>query len=331
MSNEYQSLFADYDDCSAKVLKITCGEETSYLPLLIKEIGNGYKEAYSPYGYGGLWGNYNLNESDVENLRKFFAAEAIVAVFIRNSPFLENEKQWPRKYLELNKKTYQRRLKKYNDFDQCIQDFPQKVRWSVNRALRANLTCRFLPLAKCPKDNLSRFYQLYVKLMNVKNITGYLLFSEKIIFNHGQFLGNSCELLEIISSEGDNMIGGALFMLDDTGRVHYHLSAATEEAMKLQAMEFLLATSIYRYGKLGYMEIHLGGGHKLDEDDGLSRFKSKFADRKLEFHCLALVCDEVAYKTERARLPLARPSLFLISDSRGALPNPNHVKFAGQV
>ena len=101
--------------------------------------------------------------------------------------------------------------------------------------------------------------------------------------------------------------------------------------MKMQGMELLLATSIYRYGNMGYKEIHLGGGHRLDESDGLSRFKSKFADHKLEFHCFAIVCDEKAYASERARLPLARPSLFLISDARGTTPINSFVSLVGQL
>jgi hypothetical protein len=63
--------------------------------------------------------------------------------------------------------------------------------------------------------------------------------------------------------------------------------------------------------------LHLGGGHRLDETDGLSRFKVKFGTERLRFSCTKLVCDEVRYQRERARLPLKQPNLFLISDARG--------------
>jgi hypothetical protein len=331
MSKEYQSLFAEYDGCVAKVLKITSNGKTSYLPLLIKDIGNDYKEAYSAYGYGGIWGNLKLNISDVEKLRHFLAAESILAVFIRNSPFLQNENYWPRGLTELNRKTYIRKLKPNKSIDDCIAEFPQKIRWSFNRASRSGLRCKFLPMTENPKKKLSCFYRLYANLMDAKETSGYLSFSEEFFLNHIRFLRGACELIELVSPEDENLLGGALFLLDSVGRAHYHLSAATEKAMKMQGMELLLATSIYRYGNMGYKEIHLGGGHKLDESDGLSRFKSKFADQKLDFHCMTMVCDEAAYARERARLPLSRPSLFLISDARGGMPTPTHLKYAGQV
>ena len=329
MSKEYQELVASYDGSLPRILEITSEENTSYLPLLIRDIGNNYKEAYSAYGYGGLWGDCKLKEKDVEELRHFLASESILAVLIRNSPFLENEKCWPLGHTELNRQTYQRQLKFHASFDSFIMDCSQKLKWSINRAARSGIQCRNLSLSGISKKKLSYFYQLYADLMHQKKMAGYLLFSEEFFLNHARFLGGACELIEIISPESENMLGGALFLLDATGRVHYHLSAATGKAMKLQGMEFLLATSIYRYGKLGYKEIHLGGGHKIDESDGLSRFKSKFADQKLEYHCLSMVCNEEAYARERGRLPLVRPSLFLISDARGTPPANNYVNFAG--
>lgn len=91
-----------------------------------------------------------------------------------------------------------------------------------------------------------------------------------------------------------------------------------------------MLSALHRYGQRGLTALHLGGGHALDESDGLSRFKSKFADRKLEFHCSAIVCNADAYAHERDRLPLAHPLFFLISDARGTPPTSNCVTFARQ-
>jgi lipid II:glycine glycyltransferase (peptidoglycan interpeptide bridge formation enzyme) len=124
-------------------------------------------------------------------------------------------------------------------------------------------------------------------------------------------------LVEIVDEEHGNLVAGALFLLDETGWVHYHLSAATPSAMKLQGMELLMASALHRYGNSGCVNMHLGGGHALDESDGLSRFKSKFSTERMDFYCTKLVCDAGRYQCERAKLPLNNPEYFLIADARG--------------
>ena len=86
--------------------------------------------------------------------------------------------------------------------------------------------------------------------------------------------------------------------------------------MKQQGMELLISAAIFRYGNQGLHALHLGGGHVLDESDGLSRFKAKFTSKRLDFCCTKLVCDESGYLMERERLPLAHPDFFLIADAR---------------
>jgi len=216
-------------------------------------------------------------------------------------------------------------LKRHDSFDDFLATLPQKIRWSVNYARRSGMVIEFHPLSNSDEnDGVSAFYDLYKRLMVEKQTSGYYLFSDGFFRDHARLLGPYCELVELIDSSSKQLMGGAFFLLDKSGLVHYHLSAASKEAMRLQGVELLMASAKYRYGQLGYQAIHLGGGHSLDEQDGLSRFKSKFADRKLEFHCSTVVCDMDSYARERERLPLANPSYFLIADARGIPSMPNY-------
>lgn len=313
----YQTLLATHDGSEARLLKCTADGQTAYLPMLVKDLGNGQKEAYSAYGYGGLLGELNLSDAGIQALRSFLSEASILAFFIRHSPFLANQKQWPDNLIELNRRTYAAELKPNDCLDTYLKGIPQKLRWSVNYARRANLQTRFHPLSGCPPQQIQSFYRLYAGLMQQKQTSGYYLFSEKFFLEHARLLGSQCELAEIVDPDSGKVIAGAFFLLDSSGWVHYHLSAATASAMKMQGMELLLASAIHRYGNMGLPALHLGGGHTLDESDGLSRFKAKFADYKLDFSCTKLVCNEAGYQSERARLPLKHPNFFLISDARG--------------
>lgn len=317
MGRAYQTLLATHDGSEARLLKCTAQGQSAYLPMLVRDLGFGQKEAYSAYGYGGLLGEVNLTETYIQSLRSFLSAEAILAFFVRHSPFLANQKQWPGNLIELNRRTYAADLRQSDSFDAHLKGIPQKLRWSVNYARRAGLQVEFHPLSECPPDRIQAFYRLYARLMQKKQTSGYYLFSEAFFLEHARSLGQHCELAEIVDPDSGDLLAGAFFLLDSSGWTHYHLSAATATAMKLQGMELLLASAIHRYGSLGYNSMHLGGGHALDESDGLSRFKVKFADRKLDFSCTKLICDEAGYQAERSRLPLKHSNYFLISDARG--------------
>jgi Acetyltransferase (GNAT) domain len=317
MGHAYQALLGTHDGSEARLLKCMAHGQSTYLPMLVRDLGCGQKEAYSAYGYGGLLGELHLSDTDVEALRCFLSGESILAFFVRHSPFLGNQRQWPDSLVEFNRRTYVAELRRSDHFDAYLKTVPQKLRWSVNYARRAGLQVSFQPLSQCPPERIQSFYWLYVGLMRQKQTSGYYLFSEAFFLEHARWLGEHCELAEIIAPGSGELIAGAFFLLDASGRAHYHLSAATLGAMKLQGMELLMTSALQRYGNMGYRALHLGGGHALDESDGLSRFKAKFADQKLDFSCTKLICDEAGYQAERARLPLKHPNFFLISDARG--------------
>ena len=316
MGRAYQNLLADYDHTEARTLTCTAGGQTSHLPMLVRDLGNGQKEAYSAYGYGGLLGELSLSNSDVQALKAFLAETSILALFLRHTPFITNQNAWPSDLSTLSRRTYATSLQPHEHFDNYLAGLPQKLRWSVNHAQRAGLQVSFHDLSMCLDSKIQAFYSLYAGLMQQKSTANYYLFSEAFFFEHARYLGARCELAEIVNNETGELMAGAFFLTDGTGWAHYHLSAATRELMKQQGMELLISSAIFRYGNDGYRALHLGGGHALDESDGLSRFKAKFASNRFDFCCTKLVCDEVGYLMERERLPLAHPDFFLITDAR---------------
>ena len=327
MSERYQSLFAAQDASEARMLLCRAGNQVAWLPLLVRKVGDGIHEAYSAYGYGGLFGELLLTDECMDRLRAFLSDAGIVALFLRHSPFLANQSLVPNHLTRLNRITYAATLQDKSTFTDYLAGMPQKLRWSANYAMRAGLTVAFHPIAEFKHDKILAFYRHYTTLMAAKGTSDYYRFSESFFLEHARLLGKDCELAEVTDNEGQ-LLAGAFFLLDRSGWAHYHLSAACKKSMKLQGMELLMLSALHRYGQRGFSALHLGGGHALDESDGLSRFKSKFADRKLEFHCSGVVCDLDAYARERNRLPLAHPSFFLISDARGTPATSNYATSA---
>lgn len=316
MKIEYLSIFEKYDEAALRVLVCEKEGKVNYLPLLIIGIGENAKEAYSCYGYGGFVGDFSLNSEDVECLRDFLGQSDVVSLFVRHSPFLGNHVLISSDVIEFNRHTYSVALQLYKNFNHYLVNLPQKLRWSVNYARRAGLKVSFRPLSEVSKGDLDTFYEMYADLMRQKQTHRYYRFSENFIMQHALNLGKQCELVEVVDVSSCEIIAGALFLLDENGWVHYHLSASRQKAAKLQAMELLISTAIYNYGARGYFSLHLGGGLAVDESDGLSKFKSKFATHRLDFYCSQIICNDVLYHKERSRLHLDNPNFFLVSQAR---------------
>jgi hypothetical protein len=314
----YQRLFAGHDGTTAKTIEITSGGKIWWLPLLLRDLGNGRSEAYSAYGYGGLFPVGScLPEGFERTLRTFLASEGVICAFLRHTPFLGNQTLLAEDASEFNRRCYVRSLRPNFDLEQLCLDVDSKLRWSINLARRSGLAVRFLPGGVWPDADLQSFYSLYHALMTAKDTNPYYQFSEAFFRAHGEILGDRCDLALVETSDGI-AVAGAFFLCDPgQGWAHYHLSASDRAQARMQPMEFLLASAMVRYANMGYSGFHLGGGHTMDATDGLSRFKRKFATGQAPFHISKWICDEVAYLEERSREPLPFPDFFLISAARG--------------
>lgn len=317
-SPSYQSLFAG--SAVPQVLEVTCGDQRWVLPLLRRDLGNDAgAEVYTAYGYGGVWPSIPFPELlDPREIQTFLRGEGILSAFVRHSPFLANQDLLADHSSEFNRTCYVRNLAADLNLDTFGQVVDQKLRWSINYARRHGLFVEFQSSTHWREQDVRDFYSLYRTLMDAKDTDTSYLFSEAFFLGHASF-GSRCELALVRDPVSKELIAGAFFLLDPKlGWVHYHLSASRRESLKSQPMELLLAEAAVRYGNMNYHSLHLGGGHMADANDGLSRFKRKFAHREVPFHISKWICDRERYTEARnASYPLVHPHLFLISDARG--------------
>ncbi len=320
----YLNLFAAQNRSTAKVLRIESGQGVAWLPLELRQIGPDRWEASSAYGYGGLFSAAAVQVSlhEWHHLMDFLASQKIICVFLRHAPFLQNHLFWPTEKRTTNRKTYARTLQSESTLAGLCADIDQKLRWSIHAALRQNLQVEFHGGPNWNRQDVAAFYDIYQRLMHEKQTNPFYVFSEQFLLDHATAFGAQCELALVRNAETRQIMAGAIFLLDkkdDDNWVHYHLSASERSASSGQAVELLVASAIVHYGNRGYRHLHLGGGHSLEETDGLSRFKKKFSTSILNYEISTWICDEQAYMVERNRLALQHPSHFLIHDSRGAM------------
>jgi len=316
----YLKIIAENDKAEYKILKIILKNNLEiYLPFLLKKLNRDVYEAYSAYGYGGFYSN-NGNSIKLElknswaEFENFMRNNNIIDLFLRNSPFLKNYNYVPEKFNEFNRTTFIRKLKSYVNLKEFTKSVKQKLRWSINYAIRNGLKVEFKKYGDLEKKELLEFYQIYTKVINYRDADDYYFFKLKFFKDHFYLLKNNCELALVREELNNKIIGGSIFLLDNLGLVHYHFSGFNRDYSKYQSMELLLAEAILRYGNLGKNMLHLGGGISIEGNDGLSKFKSKFSTDRLNFYISKIIFDKEKYCKLRGKYDIYNSKMFLIKD-----------------
>ncbi len=313
-SKSYQELFARIYNSDFKCIKIENSEKITYLPLIIRKLKDHNYEAFSSYGYGGLIGEkIKLSNKDIKSLKNFLCKKNIHSLFIRHSPFLENHNLWPDELIEANRITYETSLTFSSDYISFKKTLKQKIRSSINHTEKSNFSINYVE--KPIESSLKDFYELYLTRMNEISVEKFYYFDYKLFKGHFEKFSERCKLITIHDSKAQ-IVAGAIFLCDPKLKiVHYHLSASSREGLRHQCNELLISYAIFIFGNEGYQRIHLGGGIKLDESDGLSRFKRKFSNNKKVFYITKLICNPDLYFQTRSSFKIKNKEYFLIGDA----------------
>ncbi len=316
---EYLFAWAEYDGSGVSLLEVETNLGKAILPLLSFDLGDGYRELYSAYGYGGFLGfpeNATLSELEkvvsesFSEIKDYLLENGIVDVFLRSSPFLKNEHFLPEDHLEFDRQTVS-----VSFCDWRGKDFPDyftsKQKWSVRYAIRNELKTVFYNGLSVNERALSAFYTLYKKAMERNNASDYYMLSEELINGHME-MGERIEL--VVAIFHDQIVGGALFLVDRE-RVHYHFSAIDYEKAKYRITDFILYNAIQKYAHEGKTELHLGGGRSKDLDEPLYKFKRGYGNQVNSYFISKVILDNTNYERIRCEKGIEASRFFTIHDS----------------
>ena len=322
-TENYLKIMADNDKSKYKILKIILKNSAEiYLPFLIKEIEKNIYEAYSAYGYGGFYSNsYNNKDLKLElksnwkDFENFMKDNNIIDLFLRNSPFLSNHDFVPEKFNEFNRTTYMRKLKPYKNLEEFKKIAKGKLRWAISYAVKKGLKVVFKRYGDLEKNELKDCFRIYTEAMKYNEADDYYFFKIEFFKKHFYLFKDNCELALVMQKGSNKIIGSSIFLLDDLKLIHYHYSSFNRDYTKYRPMDLLLVEAILRYGSLGNTRLHLGGGISIEGNDGLSRFKKKFATSKLNFYISKIIFDKEKYYKLRKKYKVMNSKMFLIKDA----------------
>ncbi len=148
------------------------------------------------------------------------------------------------------------------------------------------------------KDNIDTWNTIYGELIKKHGITGYSKFSPEY-FRALAEMGGLTTLLARVDGQPVAMS----LWLQGGGIAYYHLSAATDQGYRTNAMYLLVDAALEHFRAVPL--IHFGGaaGFSDSDDSGLARFKRGFANHAVTAHLCGSILDRQAY----AALAAAKP------------------------
>ncbi|ADY27195.1 methicillin resistance protein (plasmid) [Deinococcus proteolyticus MRP] len=294
----YVSLFAKEGDQPIALLWEEGG--TVLLPLVLRPLpaelagGAEWRDAVSPYGYGGPFGETADWAGFYAALLEWMNREKVLTAFLRASleqrPPELSQTGYEALHLSDNVVVDVRRPE-----EEQWKHFEHKVRKNVNKARRAELRVEIQPDFR----HLDAFLDIYHGTMQRRDAGEWYYFERPFFQTFEDEMPGSFVLAEVFDEAGQ-MVSTELVLQSD--RFLYSFLGGTRQEAFAHAPNDLLKFAVIEYGreqgKEGYV---LGGGYT--PGDGIFRYKKAFdSDGVQPFFGVRLLADAEQY----AALAMAR-------------------------
>ncbi len=290
---DYHVLDANEHDRPIMII-YTENERKIALPLLLRPIPNtDYNDATSVYGYSGPLSK-NIDES-FDN-RLFFSALnevllqwKVVSIFSRLNPFIPYQTTCLNGIGEVKSIGRLVNIDLTESLPTQRKQYRSRLKTYVNKAKR-ECTVKKVTTEK----ELNEYINMYHE--NMERIGA----EPKYFFSKAYFSGLlrsddfKSEIWLASEKASDEVVAG-IISIKKGEIVQYHLSAAKEEYMHLNAVKLLIDTLRVDASENGYSYLNLGGGVGSKEDS-LFRFKSSFSKDFRDFRIWNYISNETVYE-----------------------------------
>lgn len=264
------------------------------VPLIIRTLPDGAKDALSPYGYSGVYASPSLSPAQVqqawsatiERLREL----EVISVLLRHSPLVPQASQIPGLIPILH--GHPTIVLEPVDRDSAWSGLAGTCRTRVRKALKNGYTSDVSQASSQDLEPCGDFRRLYEGTMQRLNAVPLFFFSEDYYQNLLEGLGSNLLIATVRNAQGFPVSSSLLMRHEHL--LHYHLSGSSPDDARMGSNNLMLWTATQFAAEQGLGQFHLGGG--LGQHDGLFHFKHTFGGRELAYDVSGLIIDEERYQ-----------------------------------
>jgi Acetyltransferase (GNAT) domain len=256
-------------------LRVETREGSIAVPVIVREIPGGGRDAVSPYGYPGatVTGHARPSPADVA-----WSETGLVSVFLRDraggEPAFAGATE--RSLLQVSDPREQRKSR-------------MSDRQQIRRNEREGYVIERIDGPDAGANEHAAYAAAYDQTMARANASERYLYGPEY---WEKLLRSPRSWLFVARAPDGGAAAGAIAALSD-GIVHYYLSGTVDAHLSASPAKNLIAAVIDFAEELG-VPMNLGGG--VTPGDSLEAFKKGFSNAVLPFHTHEIVCDPDAYR-----------------------------------
>jgi hypothetical protein len=263
------------------------------VPLILRPLAGGAKDATSPYGYTGIYASPALSAAQIQEAWSATVSTlrelGVISLLLRHSPLVPQAYDLPG--LQSIVSGHPTIVLEPVDSDSAWSAMESRCRNQTRKAFKNGYTGEVRQAAEQDLSPGSGFRTLYEETMRRRVATSLFFFGDDYYKELLAGLGSDLQIAEVRNPQGT--AASSTLLMRHENRLHYHLTGSNVEDARMGANNLLLWTAIeYAVGQ-GLTQFHLGGG--LTPRDDLFRFKRKFGGRELEYRVSGLVLDNPLY------------------------------------
>jgi hypothetical protein len=258
--------------------------------------GSAWRDASSPYGYGGplctsddpgfvaqAWDAYSA----------WMREQAVVVEYVRFHPLLANQRYYGGAVAP-NREVVWVDLQ----VPDLLASYAPRLRSTVSKATRAGLVYSESPLA----PHVAAFAAYYRAAMQAMGADPFFWFDDRYF---EQLAGTGLARLGLCRKAGEAPWLAASLLLDGVGVSEYHLAASCDAGRRSGAASFSLHQAALAARQRGLDRLYLGGGSDTATDNPLLFFKAGFSAQRLTYHTGSHVFDSTRYAALQDLFPQA--------------------------
>jgi hypothetical protein len=272
------------------------------MPLIVRTLPDGAKDAISPYGYTGAYASPSLSSQQIQ--RAWVATVniprklGVISALLRHSPLVPQAPDLPELLPILRE--HPTILLEPADSDSTWGAMESRCRNQVRKAQKNGYTGKVRPVTAVDLASNSDFRRLYEGTMRHRAATGQYFFGDDYYRALLDGLGANLLMAETRDPAG-RTVSSTLLMRHEQ-RLHYHLTGSNPDGARMGSNNLMLWTASDFAATHGIAQFHLGGGLRAGDD--LFRLKRKFGGRELEYRVSGLIVEKEIYRArteQRAR------------------------------
>jgi len=269
------------------------------VPLVVRDLGDGAKDAISPYGYSGVYASTSLTSVDIQAAWSATVSALreleVISVLLRHSPLVPQAPDLPG--LISIVRGHPTIVVEPANVGSAWDSLAGTCRTRIRKALKNGYTGDVRQASSQDLAPHGDFRRLYEQTMQRLGATPLYFFSDRYYKELAEGLGSDLLVAEVRNAKGVP-VSSALLMRH-AHLLHYHLSGSNPDGARMGSNNLMMWTAAEFSAEQGLGQFHLGGG--LNGRDGLFHFKQTFGGRELMYDVSGLIVNHESYQTRTKR------------------------------